>query len=263
LTGRALLAVLLLSLAGSTAKIAGGLFYGSRALLVDALTSFANIVAAVATIYYYKLSRVPPDADHPFGHYRLGYVGVLVTMVAYGYVAGIASAELAYSREYTVEIEAVYSAVAGFILYGLAVLLSLRIGGFMKAYGFFTVSELYESAVTIAAATAGALYTYLVDYAGAVGLTAYIVYELVHVGRETIHSITDKSAPPSLLSEVRELIEKSGYRVTSLRVRYIDPGTYHGDARIAPATPQPKPVDEVKRALREKYGLDIALETTS
>ena len=256
-----IIAILLLATAGGVAKIVGGLSYGSRALFVDALTSFANLIALIATIHYYRLSSQPPDSDHPFGHYRLGYAGVIISLITYGYVAGVASVELLYSREYSVGIEATYYALAGLVLYGLAIWLSLRIGGFFKAYGLFTISELYESMVTVLASLAGALYTYLIDYVGAIGLTLYIFYELVSIGRETLSTIVDRSAPLSLISEVREIIERNGYKVVDLRIRCLAPNIYHGDVRVRTISDKPTSIEELKRIFREKYNLDIVFET--
>ncbi len=252
--------ILATALIGGLIKIIGGLLYGSRALFVDALTCFANFVALIATIHYYRISLQPPDTDHPYGHYRLGYAGVIISLIAYGYVAGVASVELLYSVEYTVGFEAVYYAVAGSILYGLTIWLSMRIGGVFKAYGLFTVSELYESLVTIFASIAGALYTYLIDYIGAIGLTIYIFYELIMICRETISMIVDKSAPRSMVDEVKSMIEKHGYQVLDLRIRCIAPNIYHGDVRVKIPKNKTVSIDDLKKKLREKYNLDIVVE---
>jgi cation diffusion facilitator family transporter len=48
----------------------GVLLFGSSALLMDALASFADIAASVALIVSIKLADRPPDDDHPFGHGR-------------------------------------------------------------------------------------------------------------------------------------------------------------------------------------------------
>lgn len=183
------LVILILGLAGAFIKIIGSVMHSSKALFVDALTSLANIIALVSTTHYYRISLQPPDTDHPYGHFRFGFGGTIVSLIAYGYVAGVVSMELLYTREYTVEFNAVYYAVSGLIIYSLAVLLSLKIGGFYKAYGYFTVGELYESFVTIIATFLGAIYYYLIDYIGAIGLSIYLFYQLTSICRETIYSI--------------------------------------------------------------------------
>jgi cobalt-zinc-cadmium efflux system protein len=256
-----LILIIILAFTGSIVKIYGGIVYGSRAIFVDALTSFANLVSLLAIIRYYILSLQPPDHDHPYGHYRLGYIGVLVSLVAYGYVAGLSSMELIYTTSYTVYLESVYYAITGFILYGLAIILSLRIGGFFEAYGLFTISELYESIVTILASLAGALYSYLIDYAGAIGLTLYIFYELVVIGREIAYIITDQSPPLDIVENIKRYIESSGYQVLNLRIRCIAPNIYQGDA-IIEVIDKGRAVNlvELKKKLLKKYKLDIVFE---
>ncbi|OYT38587.1 MAG: cation transporter [Desulfurococcales archaeon ex4484_58] len=257
--------ILILGFTGGLVKILGSILHGSRSLFVDALTSFANLVSLLATIYFYRVSRMPPDHDHPYGHYRLGFGGSFVSLIAYGYVAGIASMELLYSIEYTVELESLYYALAGLLLYGLAIYLSLEIGGFFKAYGLFTISELYESMVTLIAVVAGALYSYLIDYIGAIGLTLYIFYELFSIGRETFYSMIDKTAPQQLLEEVKRVFEEMGFQITDLRIRCIASNIYHGDIRIKMYRTMDlnnayRLIKELKKYLKEKYNLELVVE---
>lgn len=258
-----LVLVFIMALAGAVVKVVGGVFYGSRALFVDALTCFANLVALSSILYYYRVSLEPPDTDHPYGHYRFSYVGVIVSLITYGYVAGIASTELIHSFEYHVDFQAFYYALAGLFLYGLTILFSMRIGGVFRVYGLFTVSELYESIVTIFASLIGALYTYIIDYIGAIGLTIYIFYELVTICRETISVIVDRSPSKDLVREIHELIMSSGYEVIDLRIRCVAPNIYHGDARIKPITSKTLDLELLKKLLREKYNLDMVFEITS
>ncbi len=127
-----LVLVVLLALIGGMLKIIGGLLYGSRSLLVDALTSFANIAALLFTLYYYRLSTMPPDTDHPFGHYRLGVGGKIAVMISYSFVAGIAISELLTSTHYTVSLHSVYFALLGFIVYLGVIYVARLIGGIFK-----------------------------------------------------------------------------------------------------------------------------------
>jgi len=262
---RVVYALVLLGFAGGLVKVLGGMLHGSRSLLVDALTSFANIVALLATIKFYRASLQPPDTDHPYGHSRLGFGGTMVTMIAYGYVAGIASMELVRSTKYVVDIDAVYYALLGLAIYGSVVAITLRLGGFFKAYGVFTISELYESLVVLAAVVAGAIYSYIIDYIGAIGLTLYIFYELVVIGRETFAILVDRSAPSKLISSVRKTFEEKGYQVKELRVRRIAHDQYHGDIRVKPKNRKDpntlyREIRELKERLKEKHKLDLIVE---
>lgn len=51
-------------------ELLGCFFWGSSALLMDALSSSIDLVASFALIWCIRRADVPPDQDHPFGHGR-------------------------------------------------------------------------------------------------------------------------------------------------------------------------------------------------
>jgi cation diffusion facilitator family transporter len=60
---------------------------GSVALLADALESVVNVAAAAAALAAVRLSALPPDANHPYGHAKAEYFsavleGVLIVVAA-------------------------------------------------------------------------------------------------------------------------------------------------------------------------------------
>ena len=68
-------------------KYAAFVLTGSVALYSDALESTINIATAVAALIAVRLSSVPPDDNHPFGHHKAEYIsavieGVLIVIAA-------------------------------------------------------------------------------------------------------------------------------------------------------------------------------------
>lgn len=60
---------------------------GSVALYSDALESIINVATAVAAFFAVRLSSVPPDDNHPYGHHKAEYLsavaeGVLIIVAA-------------------------------------------------------------------------------------------------------------------------------------------------------------------------------------
>ena len=60
---------------------------GSVALYSDAAESIVNVATAVAAFFAVRLSAVPPDANHPYGHHKVEYLsavmeGVLIVVAA-------------------------------------------------------------------------------------------------------------------------------------------------------------------------------------
>jgi len=51
---------------------------GSVALFADALESVVNVAAAVAALIAIRLSQLPPDANHPYGHAKAEYFSAVL-----------------------------------------------------------------------------------------------------------------------------------------------------------------------------------------
>ena len=68
-------------------KYAAYLLTGSVAFFSDAAESIVNVATAVAAFFAVRLSAVPPDANHPYGHHKAEYLsavleGVLIVIAA-------------------------------------------------------------------------------------------------------------------------------------------------------------------------------------
>ncbi|MCX8184605.1 MAG: cation transporter dimerization domain-containing protein [Sulfolobales archaeon] len=225
--------VVLLSAAGGFFKIVSGLVYGSKAALVDALTSIVNVAAALLVAKYEVLSLKPPDRDHHYGHKRFYVGGSMFSTVLYSVVGGALLIDLLYSSmvSYEVHILAVFFATLGAIPYLTAIAISRKVGGSYETYARYTVIEVVECAVVILASLGGALVSYLIDLSGAVFLLVYLFTEIVREVRELLSLISDK-APSFIVDRVREISRELGVEIRSIRVREVVPGRYHGDAVV-------------------------------
>ena len=68
-------------------KFLAYLMTGSVALLSDAIESIVNVVTALLALLAIRLSAVPADAGHPYGHHKAEYFsavieGVLIIVAA-------------------------------------------------------------------------------------------------------------------------------------------------------------------------------------
>lgn len=59
-------------------KIIIGNYANSEALLADGLNNSTDIVVSISVLIGLKISRKPPDKDHPYGHFRAETVASLV-----------------------------------------------------------------------------------------------------------------------------------------------------------------------------------------
>ena len=62
----------------STFKLISGYLFGSSALLADGFNNLTDIVASLAVLVGLRISRKPPDSDHPYGHFRAETVAALL-----------------------------------------------------------------------------------------------------------------------------------------------------------------------------------------
>lgn len=51
---------------------------GSVALFADAVESIVNVAAALAALLAIRLSQIPPDANHPYGHAKVEYFSAVL-----------------------------------------------------------------------------------------------------------------------------------------------------------------------------------------
>ncbi len=260
-----LLTILALSIAGGIIKIVGGALYGSKALLVDAFTSFGNILAAILVIYYYSKSLAPPDKDHMFGHHRLTIAGPIYTVVIYSAIFGIASMQLIdiAGKPYTVSEYAPIMASIGFIIYIVAIGLSRGVDISFKIYAKFTGSELIESIVTIVASLSGAYLSYIIDFMGAIILATFIIYEVYFSIRNIIGIVSDETSK-EIISEIERELTKLNINIDRIRVRKIIEDIYHGDItiKVPPETSisdAHEIADYIEGRLKRKCNIDLTV----
>lgn len=62
-------------------KILAGIFSGSVAVIADAINNLSDFVTSIITLVGFKLSSMPADKEHPYGHARIEYVTALIVSI--------------------------------------------------------------------------------------------------------------------------------------------------------------------------------------
>lgn len=253
---------LALATAGAVVKLLGGILYGSKALLVDGVTCIASVLAGIFLVVWLRRAATPPDFDHPYGHGRLAYGAVSYTLAVYAFAAGVGFTILVTTKQYTVDVEATVYAVVGLFFYLAAILAYRKVGDAGASVAAFTASELLESTTSIVSAAGGATLSYIIDYAGAWIIEAFIIYESAKQAGELVMSLSDRADSEALGLARREL-EARGFEVHRLRLRRVVPGKYHGDAIVVPPKGMPPEAadilaDEAVTSLESK-GIDLTV----
>jgi cation diffusion facilitator family transporter len=59
-------------------KLFGGIVGGSRAVVADAVHSGVDVLTAMVVMICLRVSKAPPDKEHPYGHGQVEYVSSLI-----------------------------------------------------------------------------------------------------------------------------------------------------------------------------------------
>ncbi|CAM3415685.1 cation diffusion facilitator family transporter [Marinicrinis lubricantis] len=62
----------------SAIKLGVGFYAASEALMADGWNNTTDIIASVAVLIGLRISRKPPDEDHPYGHFRAETISAMV-----------------------------------------------------------------------------------------------------------------------------------------------------------------------------------------
>jgi cation diffusion facilitator family transporter len=199
-------------------KYGAYLLTGSVALYSDALESIINVATAITTLFAVRLSAVPPDANHPYGHQKVEYlssvlIGVLIIVAA---LAILREAYLAYLDPQPLE-----APVEGLAVNGLASLIN---GGWCAALlhfgrrwrspalvadGQHLFTDVITSLGVLGGVTLVAVTGWLVlDPAIAALVALNILWMSWRLMRKSIGGLMDEAAPEEVGAKIRKVISK-------------------------------------------------------
>jgi cation diffusion facilitator family transporter len=196
-------------------KAIAGILGNSYALIADAIESTTDIASSLIVWGGLKISGIPPDADHPYGHGKAEpLAATVVAMALFAAAAGIAIQSIR-------EIATPHHAPAPFTLAVLLVVVAVKEGLYRSIFrvgkhigSTAVVSDAWHhrsDAITSAAVFAGisvALaggegYEAADDWA-ALFAAAVIVVNAVRIMRPAVQEVMDRAPDPDIERAVRE-----------------------------------------------------------
>lgn len=105
---------------------------GSVALFSDALESTINVVAAGAAFFALRVSALPPDSNHPYGHHKAEYFSAVFEGVLVVLAAGMIFREAYYGF---VDPQPLDAPVAGLAINGVATVINAVWGWTLLRWG--------------------------------------------------------------------------------------------------------------------------------
>lgn len=220
-------------------KYAAYLTTGSVALYSDALESIINVATACAAIVAIRFAEVPPDEEHPYGHYKAEYmsaaiVGAMIILAALAILR-----EAYYGFLDPRQIEAPW---LGLMISAGATLLNALWSGFLikqgKAHRSAALSadgkHLFADVVTSVGVLVGVLLVVVTgikvfDAALAALVSLNVLWSGWGVVRDNVSGLMDESAPADELARIRETISRNAegsIEAHALRTRLAGKATF-------------------------------------
>ncbi|MBM3543949.1 MAG: cation transporter [Alphaproteobacteria bacterium] len=251
-------------------KYVAYLLTGSIALYSDALESIINVATAVTTFLAVRLSAMPPDASHPFGHQKVEYlsavlIGVLIVIAALSilresYFAFLDPKPLEAPVE-GLAVNALASVINGAWCFALFRFGRMWRSPALLADGQHLLTDVITSVGVLVGVTLVAVTGWLVlDPAIAALVALNILWAGWKLMRKSVGGLMDEAAPETMLTRIREVIAKQAVgaleahdlrtrragRVTFIQFHLVVPG----DISVAEAHDI---CDRIEAALKEDF----------
>lgn len=229
-------------------KLAAWWVTGSVAMLSDALESIINVVASGLALLAIRVSALPADSGHPYGHYKAEYLSAVVEAVLI-IIASIVIIREAYGA--VLDPRPAEAPLEGLLLNGAASVLNavwcfvlIRVGRARRspalvADGKHLFSDVLTSLGVLAGFGLAAVTGWLVLdplVAGVVALN--IIWMGYTMMRDSLAGLMDAAAPPEVVERIREVVSRVGIgalEAHDLRTRSAGRATFLDFHLVVPA----------------------------
>jgi cation diffusion facilitator family transporter len=197
-------------------KYWAGIVTGSVAIIADAWHTLSDSLSSVIVIFSLKISRKPPDEDHPFGHGRADLIasviiGVMLAVVALNFF--IESIQRLMEREA--------------VLYGrialIVTIISILLKEFLAQYAFFASRKTGSKALRAdgwhhrSDAISSVLvligifvdeYFWWIDGVLGILISLLLVYATVEILRDSTSRILGEKPDEKLVANIRDICQR-------------------------------------------------------
>ena len=236
-----------------------GLISNSIAVILDAVNNLSDALSSVVTIIGAKLGAKQPDKKHPLGYGRIEYLSSMIVAALVLY-AGITS--LVESIKKIIHPEAADYSTVSLIIIGVAIVVKLVLGLYVKKQGKKVSSGALEAsgsdALFDAILSASVLASAIVCLIWGVSLEAYvgvviagfIIKAGIEMMIETLNDIIGKREDAETTKELKEIIcaEENVLGAYDVTLFNYGPNKNYGSVHIE--LPDTMSVDDVDRITR-------------
>jgi cation diffusion facilitator family transporter len=223
----------------ATIKYAAYALTGSVALYSDALESIVNVVTATAALIAIRVSSLPADSDHPFGHHKAEYFAAVLEG------ALIIVAALLILHETVAAVRnprGIENAMSGLVVNGLATAINAAWASFLisrgrawrspalTADGFHVLTDVHTSlGVLLGLVLAAATGWSWVDPALASLVALNILWTGYKLTMGSLSGLLDEAVSPDIQRQIHAAIKTNGdgaLQVHDIRTRHAGRATF-------------------------------------
>lgn len=222
-------------------KLGVGFLSNSPVLIADGVHNAGDVVATGAALSSMRISKQPPDEDHPYGHGKaevLGAGGVAIILALAALYMAYHSVMVLFEPPHKTTVVALAAAAFSLILKQVLYVYTMAIGKRHRSSGLIAtaydhLADVYASIAAVIGIALGmlgdhydiAILSYGDPIAGIV--VAYLVLKLaIHMGRSSVDVLMEKNVDLEKMNELTELV-KTVPEVKRLdRLRARDHGHY-------------------------------------
>ncbi len=196
-------------------KLLIGFIFGSISLIADGFDSVLDIVSATVAGIGERISRKPPDEDHPFGHQKFQQISSLVivfTMVVSSYfIAEESIKRLISAIPYKLEIWILIAAIISLVAKLSISLALLKIGKRIQSPVYVANAKNYRTdaiaSVFVIIAYIGTQFdVWWLDPACAFVIVALILYTGYEISKMSLPELLDKGPSEEVKEELRQIV---------------------------------------------------------
>ncbi|NLD19426.1 MAG: cation transporter [Clostridiales bacterium] len=224
-------------------KIVIGIFSRSIAIIADGVNNLADASSSIITLLSFKLSSLPEDKDHPYGHARIEYIsGLIISLIII--IIGLQLLKTSFLK--VMNPEALNFSYITIIMLLVAIAVKLWQALFNKSIGK-TINSLTLTATATDSrndciSTAAVLLSLLIGKATGINIDGYmgclvalfIIWSGIMLVKETTSPLLGEAPDEDLVNDINQIVRKSSgvLGVHDLIVHNYGPGKVFASIHI-------------------------------
>ena len=217
----------------SVVKIIIGIVSGSVSVLADGVNNVFDVMSAVVTIIGVRLSKRPPDKEHPYGHGRIEYLAAMIICI-FVFAVGVQFLFASFKRLKNDTIDS-YSNLA-FVLILVSIAVKVYLYNFYRtighkinstpllATGTDALGDVLVTSVVMVNIISNKFFGFHVDGIAGIIVSIFIIYSAFSLIKDTITDIIGASPDEDMIKELKKKINSYDHVVDSHDYRIVSFG---------------------------------------